>query len=132
MAMQIERLTAKGVENKRKPGYHADGAGLYLQVSGSGSMSWVFRYMRQGRAREMGLGSYDSNSLADARQTAREQRKLLDQGIDPIDARGALRLKVTLAQSRSKTFADCAAAYIEAHKAGWRDAKHAKDWTASL
>jgi integrase len=132
MAVQIERLTAKGVEKKRKPGYHADGAGLYLQVSGSGSKSWVFRYMRQGRAREMGLGSFDSNSLADARQTAREQRKLLEQGIDPIEARGAAKLQKQLADGKSKAFADCATAYIEAHKAGWRDARHAKDWTNSL
>lgn len=132
MAREIEKLGAKGVEKKRKPGYHADGAGLYLQVSASGSKSWVFRYMRQGRAREMGLGSYNSNSLAEARQKAGNQRKLLEQGIDPISARDAAKLREALAEGNSKTFAVCAESYIDAHKAGWRDPKLAKDWANSL
>lgn len=139
MAMQVERLTTKGVEGKRKPGYHSDGAGLYLQVSGSGSKSWVFRYSLKtlsssGKpmSREMGLGAYPTISLLQARQKAAEQRKLLDQGVDPIDARNALRIQETLDQGRSKSFADCATAYIEAHRDGWRNAKHSAQWTSTL
>jgi integrase len=139
MARQVERLTAKGVESKRKPGYHADGSGLYLQVSRSGSKSWVFRYMRKtlsssgkSMSREMGLGSYPTISLLEARQKAAEQRKLLDQGIDPIKARNAQRLQDALEQGHTKTFAECATAYINAHRAGWRNAKHADQWTNTL
>lgn len=139
MAKQVERLTAKGVEGKRKPGYHADGAGLYLQVSRSGSKSWVFRYMLKtisssGKpmSREMGLGACPTISLLEARQNAVEQRKLLEKGLDPIDARDAQRLQETLKQGRSKTFADCSTAYIAAHRAGWRNAKHADQWTNTL
>jgi hypothetical protein len=40
---------------KRKPGLHADGGGLYLQVTPNGA-SWVYRFMLNSRAREMGLG----------------------------------------------------------------------------
>ena len=139
MARQVEQLTVKGVQGKRKPGYHADGAGLYLQLSRSGSKSWVFRYMLKtlsntGKpmSREMGLGSYPTISLLEARQKAAEQRKRLDQGVDPIEARNAQRLQETLEQGRSKTFAECATAYIEAHRAGWRNAKHADQWTNTL
>lgn len=139
MAKQIERLTTKGADGKRKAGYHADGAGLYLQVSRSGSKSWVFRYMLKtlsasGKptSREMGLGSYPTVSLLEARQKATDQRKMIERGIDPIESRNAQRIQETLDQGKSKTFADCATAYIEAHRDGWRNAKHATQWTNTL
>jgi hypothetical protein len=53
MAKQLERVTAKGVASKNSPGYHPDGAGLYLQVSQARTKSWVFRFTLVGRAREM-------------------------------------------------------------------------------
>ncbi|MFN0317149.1 MAG: tyrosine-type recombinase/integrase, partial [Burkholderiales bacterium] len=34
--------------------------------------------------------------------------------------------------AKAITFAQCAAAYIESHKAGWRNAKHAEQWTNTL
>lgn len=83
-------------------------------------------------SREMGLGSYPTISLLEARQKAAEQRKLLDQGIDPIKARNAQRLQDALEQGHTKTFAECATAYINAHRAGWRNAKHADQWTNTL
>ena len=55
MARTVGRLTALKVERAKKPGMHADGGGLYLQIT-SGGASWIYRYMLNGRAREMGLG----------------------------------------------------------------------------
>jgi integrase len=132
MAKQIERLNPLWVARCKKPGYHADGDGLYLQVSNTGSKSWVLRFMLQGKAREMGLGSLSLVPLAEARQKAKDQRKLLAEGIDPIAARDAQRNQHALEQARRKTFDECAEAYIEAHRAGWRNAKHAEQWTATL
>jgi hypothetical protein len=47
----------------------------YLQVSATGSKSWVFRFKRDGKAHDMGLGSFPSVSLAEARQKAKEARQ---------------------------------------------------------
>jgi len=53
--------------NTTKPGYYADGGGLYLQVSKSGTKSWVYRFTLLGKTRDMGLGSLNYVSIADAR-----------------------------------------------------------------
>ena len=52
------RLTARGVDSLKEPGRYGDGgrSGLWLRVTEGGNKSWIFRFMRHGRAREMGLG----------------------------------------------------------------------------
>ncbi|MET0217981.1 MAG: Arm DNA-binding domain-containing protein, partial [Burkholderiales bacterium] len=132
MAKKIERLSPRGVAGCKKPGHYADGDGLYLQVSLSGSKSWVLRFMLRGKAREMGLGSTSIISLAEARTKAKDQRKLLAEGIDPIEARAAQRHQEVLQRARIMTFDECADAYIKAHRPGWRNAKHADQWIATL
>jgi integrase len=129
---ESNRLSAKAVQAKRAPGYYADGAGLYLQISDTGTKSWIFRYVLHGRAREMGLGALHTFSLAEARERATAQRKLLADGVDPIDHRDAGRAALMAEQGRERTFADCAAAYVKAHRASWKNAKHAEQWTATL
>ena len=88
---QVEILSAKFVEKQKRPGYYFDGAGLYLQVSPTKSKSWILRYTRFQKTREMGLGSLQAVSLAEARDTARQYRKLLTEGKDPIEVRDAKR-----------------------------------------
>ena len=56
MARTLARLTALAVSRAKHHGYRADGGGLYLQISASGSKSWVFRFREGSRLREMGLG----------------------------------------------------------------------------
>lgn len=108
MARKIQKLTALGVQQEKRAGYHSDGAGLYLQVSEARTKSWIFRYKLNGRAREMGLGSLNAFGLAEARERAAAQRKLLADGIDPIDARDALRRTAVSAAARILTFDLCA------------------------
>jgi integrase len=129
---RLERLRAKQVENAKRPGYHADGGGLYLQVSESGSKSWIFRYQLNGREREMGLGSLDAVSLAAARKSAERYRGLLQDRIDPIEARDAQAAQEVVAKAQSIAFRDCAKHYVEAHKAGWKNKKHADQWANTL
>ncbi len=87
MARTVGKLTALKVSRDLKPGMYADGAGLYLQVTGAGAKSWIFRYSLHGKAREMGVGSLSAVSLANARIKAAECRRLRQDGIDPIEAR---------------------------------------------
>lgn len=125
MARPINRLSARGVQ-VAGAGYHADGGGLYLLVTKSNSASWVFRFRKHGRLREMGLGSAAVFTLAEARERAREARKLLADGSDPIDHRNALRGAVR------RTWGEAVADYIDAHKAGWKTPQQAQQWTNSL
>jgi integrase len=82
----VAKLTTKAVE-RSKPGRHADGQGLYLLVSGTAAKSWVLRVQVHGRRRDIGLGSIAELTLAEARDKARELRRIAKSGGDPIAAR---------------------------------------------
>jgi hypothetical protein len=116
MARANNRLNALTVARIQTQGLYPDGAGLYLQVAPGGARSWVYRFMLQGRAREMGLGSLRDIGLAKARAKAAEARKLRAEGIDPIEHRQARKRGAILAASRAMSFEECARAYIEANK----------------
>ncbi len=80
----------------------------------------------------MGLGAIHIVSLAEARMAATEFRKSLSQDIDPLETRRQEKEQVRLEAARTVTFEECAIAYIEAHKSGWRNAKHAWQWENTL
>lgn len=120
------------VSRTREPGLYADGGGLYLQVTHAEARSWIFRFMLNGRARSMGLGSLHTLTLAEARSKATECRKLCLEGIDPIEAREKARAATRLDAANTITFDACAEAYIEAHRKGWRNEKHADQWRNTL
>jgi hypothetical protein len=98
----IHRLSARVVETA-KPGYLADGGGLYLQVSTTGAKSWVFRYERLGKRREMGLGSLLNVSLSLARRKAAEARAMLGEGIDPLAEKQATTVLERLCHNDNST-----------------------------
>jgi len=130
MARTAQILSATSL-NSRGAGLHHDGRGLYLQVK-NGGRSWVFRYMHGGKARYMGLGSFPDVSLAKARRKADDCRSLLHDKIDPLEARKAQAQAVRLSAAKAVTFKQSAERYIEAHKAGWRNSKHAEQWWSTL
>ena len=132
MARSLQKLSSKQVESLKRAGYWSDGGGLYLQVTPTRAKSWVFRYTRNHRTREMGLGPLRDVSLADARSKAADARRLLADGVDPIDAKKARRQREALARAKAITFGQCAAAYIKAHTPKWKNAKHADQWTNTL
>jgi integrase len=132
MTQRIHRLSAVKIANVKQRGLYADGGGLYLQVSRNGSRSWIYRFKQNSRARDMGLGSLTTVSLATAREMAAECRRKRLAGIDPIEHRQTDRREAQLAAARSMTFDQCRDAFIEAHRAAWRNAKHRGQWTASL
>jgi len=146
MARGVFRLSPLAVSRaKPRPDGKAvmlpDGGGLYLQVTAGTPgqdgkrpvrKSWIFRYTLNHRTREMGLGSLDTWTLAEARERARECRQLKDQGLDPIAHRDAAKAEKAAATARALTFRQAAENHIERHKASWRNPKHAQQWPNTL
>jgi hypothetical protein len=122
-------LTAAKLRKLTKPGLYSDGGNLYLQVRGPQQRSWLFRYMIRGRARSMGLGHVDDVSLVEARNKADAARKLVREGIDPLDVRAAEQAR---AKAKAITFGETAERYVTTQEAGWRCVKHRATWRASL
>ena len=131
MALALNKLKPIAIP-KLGTGLHSDGGGLYLNVGRGGSRSWIMRYMLDGKAREMGLGSVNAVSLPEARQKAQDARKQLAAGVDPITARDSVREAQKLEAAQAITFDECADAYIASHRAGWKNPKHAQQWTNTL
>lgn len=121
---KIKLLTARQIDTL-PTGFHSDGGNLYLRVRDTGSRAWVFRYKSAGKAIELGLKPVADRSLAQARELAGKMRTALADGKNPADL---LNRRDTTAM----TFADYAAELIETKRSGWRNAKHAAQWTATL
>jgi integrase len=127
-----QRLTALAVSRAAKPGYLADGGGLYLQTTAAGARSWIYRYSLDKKRREMGLGPFPAITLAAARASASEARTLLKAGQDPIAARDAQRAAQQLQAAHVVTFDEASRQFIKANKAAWKNAKHQDQWTNTL
>lgn len=104
----MANLTARGVA-AAGPGKYADGRGLTLRVTPSGSKRWTVKVSVRGKSVELGLGSWPEVSLADAREKAGEYRALARRGIDPRSARA----------TPTGTFGEAAESWIEAHAPEW-------------
>jgi integrase len=125
VARAIHRLSARFVATVTAAGYYADGGNLYLQVVG-GAKSWILRYTIARKAREMGLGSVALVGLQEARARAVVARRLLAEGVDPIEHRAALR------NALGRTWGQASEDFIAARKAEWKNDAQANQWTQSL
>ena len=132
-------FTARGIISLAKPGYHADpdNKGLYLQITkfqGSITKSWIFRFSSPVtlKRREMGIGSLESFSLANARLKALDLRRLILDGIDPLEQRIVKRTKAIEANNNSITFADAADKCIKTKQAEWSNSKHKDQWVSTI
>ena len=132
-------FTARGIISLAKPGYHADpdNKGLYLQITkfqGSITKSWIFRFSSPVtlKRREMGIGSLESFSLANARLKAMDLRRLILDGIDPLEQRIVKRTKAIEANNNSITFADAADKCIKTKQAEWSNSKHKDQWVSTI
>jgi integrase len=120
---KLNRLPAVFIKSA-PPGRHFDGGNLHLYVRSDGTRSWVFRYVFNGRRRDLGLGPYPDVSLAVAREDALQARRWLRAGEDP-------RVERKREEKVIPTFDEAAERYVVAHAAGWSD-RHAKNWASSL
>jgi len=116
-------LTARRVETA-KPGKHSDGGNLYLIVSMTGARKWVLRFTWRGNAKEMGLGSAGSVTLADAREKAASARRKIAKGLNPIDERRR--------DGGIPTFGDMADDVRASLSMGFRNEKHKAQWKSTL
>ena len=147
---RIKRLTAREVttakpEKGRRAAMLPDGGNLYLQATfgkndtetGEPTIrrSWVFRYEFRGRRHDLGIGSLDTFDLAEARERAKGLRQQLADGIDPFTAKRQKEkedLAKLAAEARAMTFREAAEKCVRAHRAGWKNAKHAAQWSSTL
>ena len=125
------KLSASFVRSVSDEGRYSDGGNLYLQLA-NGGKSWVFQYQRHGRQREMGLGSARVVSLALARELRDDCQTKLARGLDPIEARNSAALAARAEQAKQMTFRQCAEDYFAVNASKWRNAKHRKEWLATL
>ncbi len=128
-ATKKRRLTAAFVRSVDQAGVYGDEHGLRLRVYQSGkrksiSRQWIWRGTVNGVRRDAGLGGFPYVTLAEARQTAFEYRKIARAGGDPL----ALKR-----QPDVPTFAEAVETVIGIHREGRKDAgKSEKQWRASL
>src|SRR5262249_55972203 len=140
--MTKERLRAIEKESKRlatltAPGMHKahDGVGLhglYLQIRGPLSRSWIFRFTIRGRTQDLGLGSAFVLPLTTAAEKADKARVLLTEGINPPDHRRAERTAQRLDQTKDITFKQVAEEYIAQHAPSWKSPIHRRQWESTL
>lgn len=84
----------------------------------------------------MGLGGLATKPAAAARAEAATLQLQVRKGIDPLAVREVAettaRLEAARVEAVATTFGDVAAEYIAAHRAGWRNEKHALQWKNTL
>jgi hypothetical protein len=129
VARRIKVLTTHFVANGTRAGKYADGGGLFLQITETGSKSWLCRCVFQGRTRMIGLGSLARLDLAGARKLVGELWSDVQCGIDPYAAKELAKAE----KARAVPFRDAAESYIKDHEAGWKNGgKSADQWRQTL
>ncbi len=125
-----QSLSAAFVRTVSKPGMYSDGHGLYLRAEQSGTKQWVLRVTIDGKRSMMGLGGFPTISLADARELAADNQRLIRQGRNPLSE----KRQAALERSRPAvpTFAEASERVIEMRRPTWSNAKHASQWTNTL
>ena len=123
--MKIHQLTDRAIGTARA-GTHNDGQGLTLRVGANGKRSWVLRYVWEGKAAAMGLGSYPMVGLKEARSIASDHRAELAEGRKPAGTRGRPP------EPAKPTFRAIAEKVIELRSLTWSSDRHATQWTESL
>lgn len=133
MPKKAKELTALAVSKLKEEGRHAVGGadGLHLRIS-AGARAWVLRIQVGDKRRDLGLGAYPDVTLAQARDTAREYRKHVQMGIDPLAHKRQLKSTLRAQQASEKTFKECVDAYIAAKSGEWKNPKHRQQWSNTL
>lgn len=131
MAKKINKLSPRLVASIKEPGLYSDGLNLYLRVTAALNKNYVFKYTRNGKTHEIGLGSERKISLARAREKAKDYIDILDAGLDPL-AEKRKRDDADKQQAKILTFRQCAEQYIEAKRSGWKNPKHVQQWQNTL
>ena len=134
-AVKTNALSAAQVKKLAAPGFYADGLGLTLKVDSRGNKRWFQRVSIGGKRHNLGLGSYPTVGLADARTVAQENHRAIQQGRDILAEKRQAKedsIEDAAPAPAIPTFADAAAQVIELRRPTWSNQKHAAQWTATL
>jgi integrase len=139
MPKRAAELSAVEVRNLEHPGTKGAALvavggvnGLYLQLTPGGGRSWVLRTVVGAKRRDIGLGSFPTVTLAQARDKAREARDKIERGIDPVEERKAAKAALIAAQGRGLTFDKATDQYLAAKLDAFKNAKHRQQWQNTL
>lgn len=97
-----ERLTDTLIRKSLPPArgqtmlWDAELKGLALRITAGGAKSFVLDYRAEGRQRRITIGAYPDWSVAAARQAAKNLKREVDQGRDPMGQRHADRAAPTM------------------------------------
>ncbi|CAM5377001.1 integrase [Aquamicrobium terrae] len=133
--MSRRALTQQQVAAITRLGHHWLAPNLVLQVKPNGARSYLFRYRKDGKEFNYGLGGARDVPYREARERAEELRVAVRKGAHPIAERQAERVEVAVARkpkSASPTFEKMATACIASMEAGWKSDKHAAQWSSTL
>jgi integrase len=123
LVRSLNKLPDALARSSLSEGRYSDGGGLYLNVKATGTKSWIFMYVRDGRRQALGLGGYPALRLPAAREKAGELRTALATGADP---------KLTRAPKKEPTFAECTTDFLDSMESQWRNEKHRAQWRSTL
>ncbi len=132
MPKKAKELSALEIKRLTEIGKYPVGSGVYLEVNSEHSKVWILRITVGNKRRNIGLGSYPTVSLAQAREKAAEARDLIAKGIDPIEQKKAVLSALKAKQAKEISFKQCALEYIETHSSSWKNAKHGQQWHNTL
>ena len=143
MPKKAKELSALSVAKIKENGRHAVGGvdGLHLRIV-DGSRAWVLRVAvgkkvdDQGKVkihrRDIGLGSFPEVSLSEAREKARELKKKIRDGIDPLQEKQERLNALKIQKHRAKTFRECAEVVIAKKTLELKNQKHIGQWSSTL
>lgn len=99
----------------------------------AGRGKWRLRFVspETGKRRDMGLGPYPEVSISQARELALSARKLLTNGLDPLEEAERRRSQAEKSV-RPPTFREAAVDVHKEHKASWSNGKHTDQWINTL
>lgn len=120
----MSKLTATAVKAAKEPGRYGDGDGLWLVIGKRGGKSWIVRVQKDGRRRDIGLGSASKVPLKLARERAADVREKIERGIDPVAERAKAAGIPTFLEAARSVHAEIAPS--------WKNPKHAAQWINTL
>jgi len=115
--MSLSDAKARNAKPKAKPYKIADGEGLFLLVTPSGSKYWRLKYFFAGKEKLLALGVYPDVTLADARDRKANARKVLAAGNDPAEVKKEAKREAVLRSANA--FESVAREWFEKRKHQW-------------
>jgi integrase len=141
--LACEQADCNHRDGKLKPRLMLCGGGLYLQITPGKlqadgryalSKSWVYSYSLDGKPHRMGLGSFATMSLEQARLEALLRAKQVRDKVDPLAHEQTKKLeRLHAAQPKThKTFQAIADEYMDSHEAGWSSPVTRAQWRDTM